>query len=57
MIFGLNRDFRSYCIESQCGADWGFASEHGTHRSIRYEHCDAPLAAISELSATLTLPD
>ena len=42
MAFGLNRDFRSYCVESQCCADLGFASEHGTHRSTRHEHFDAP---------------
>jgi len=28
MAFGLNRDFRSYCVESQCCADLGFHHEH-----------------------------
>lgn len=55
MAFGRNRDFRSYCVESQCCADWGFASEHGTHRSTRHEHFDAPPATISVLSVTLKL--
>ncbi len=43
MAFGLNRDFRSYCVGSQCCADFGgFTSKHGTHRSTRHEHFDAP---------------